>query len=314
MALHPEMRAMLDGVTAWREKHGASVDLHDERRKIEGIRHDVWQPEMLPVASVRDAQIVGPNTPLDIRIYRPEAENPVPTVIYFHGGGWSQGDLNSHESHARRICHRLGVVVIAVHYRLAPEDLFPAGYNDCVATYNWVLKHIDTVGGDRNLVAVAGDSAGGNLAAAVALYARDNKLPLKAAMYAYSAFDLSQDANYPSMHAFGTGFGLNIDPHTPEPYKWYLGEDFATLKNDPRVSPLLADQTGVAPAVIVVGECDPLADTSVAYSQKLTAAGVHNILRVEPGFIHSFMNMGASMAAMKITTDMIDDLGALLSA
>jgi acetyl esterase len=314
MALHPEMRAMLDGVVAWREKHGASVDLHDERRKIEGIRTDVWQPEMLPVASVRNAQIVGPNTPLDIRIYRPEAVNPVPTVIYFHGGGWSQGDLNSHESHARRICNRLGVVVIAVHYRLAPEDLFPAGYNDCVATYTWVLEHIDTVGGDRNLVAVAGDSAGGNLAAAVALYARDNNLPLKAAMYAYSAFDLSQDANYPSMHAFGTGFGLAIDPHSKEPYKWYLGEDFATLKHDPRVSPLLADQTGVAPAVIVVGECDPLSDTSMAYSQKLTAAGVKNILRVEPGFIHSFMNMGASMAAMKITTDMIDDLGALLSA
>jgi acetyl esterase len=314
MTLHPEMRAMLDGVKSWREKNGASVDLHDERRKIEVIRAEVWQPELLPVASVRDAQIVGPNTPLDIRIYRPEAENPLPTVIYFHGGGWSQGDLNSHESHARRICNRLGVVVIAVRYRLAPEDIFPAGYNDCVATYDWVLQHIDTVGGDRNLIAVAGDSAGGNLAAAVALYARDNKLPLKAAMYAYSAFDLSQDAQYPSMHAFGTGFGLEVNPHAPEPYKWYLGEDYATPKSDPRVSPLLADQTGVAPAVIYVGECDPLADLSVAYNTKLTAAGVKTIFHLEPGFTHSFMNMGASRAAMKVTTDMIDDLGALLSA
>ena len=313
MALHPEMREMLDKVAAWRDVNGASKDWPDERLKLEVIRDQIWKRELLPVASVEEFSIPGPAGGIPVRVYRPAVDGPVPTLLYLHGGAFAVGDLNSHESHSRRICNQLGIVVMAVDYRLAPENPFPAGYDDCWAAYRWALDNIDRLGGLRDKVALGGDSAGGNLSLAVAIQARDEGLPVAATMLAYGVFDLVHDEQWESMRSYGIGYGLSINPDDEDPMPFYLGKGGKeSTKNDFRVNPLLADMAGVAPAVIVCGECDPLSDQSTALDAKMRAAGVRTIYRIEPGFIHSFMNMAGSPAAVTVTQNMIDDLGTLL--
>ena len=135
---------------------------------------------MLPrVAAVEETTVPGPAGPIAARIYRPPAPTGV-TVVFFHGGGWIIGDLDSHDGHARRLAATVGAVVLHVDYRLAPENPFPAAYLDCVAAIEWAREHIHELGGRPELLAVAGDSAGGNLAAATALHCRDAGLPLAA--------------------------------------------------------------------------------------------------------------------------------------
>lgn len=314
MALHPEMKSMLDQVAAWREVHGESQGWADERVKIEQIRTQIWKRHLVDVASVENTSILGPAGEIPIRIYRPDAPLPAPTVLYFHGGAFAVGDLNSHEAHARYICNQLGAVVVAVDYRLAPEHKFPAGFDDCYASYLWALENIDSLGGDRNRIGFGGDSAGGSLSLGVAVKARDEGLPVAATMLAYGVFDLSDDSKYQSIHDYGSGYGLKIDPFAAEPMPFYLGDDAKKTSLDFRASPLLADLTGIAPAVIVVGECDPLADQSTALDEKMRAAGIRTIYRIEPGLIHSFMNMSASPVAVDATTRMIADFGTLLNA
>jgi acetyl esterase len=262
------------------------------------------------VRSVEDRTIDGG---IAIRIYRPEVDGPVPTVVYFHGGGFVIGDLDTHDDHTRLICRDVEAVVVSVDYRLAPEHPFPAGFEDCLAATHWVADHIAELGGDPERIAVAGDSAGGNLSAAVALVTtREGGPKLAAQLLIYPGVDFREDdALHPSRVENGEGLFL-----TAEDMRWfrshYLHDE--AHANDPRASVLLApDLTGLPPAVVGTGEYDPLRDEGEAYAKALEDAGVKVVLRRYDGLIHGFFGMGPlSPACAAAATDLCEEFRALL--
>jgi acetyl esterase len=264
------------------------------------------------VRSVEDATVPGPAGAIPIRVYRPEADGPVPTVVYFHGGGFVIGDLDTQDDHTRLICRDVDAVVVSVDYRLAPEHPFPAGLEDCLAATRWVAEHIEDFGGDLDRVAVSGDSAGGNLAAAVAVAAKGTGLRLAAQLLLYPGVDFrDDDALHPSRVENGEGLFL-----TAEDMRWfrnhYLSDEAHAA--DPRASVLLTpDLTDLPPAVIGTGEYDPLRDEGEAYGRALEQAGVKVVVRRFPGLIHGFFGMGAwSPASAAAATDLCQELRALL--
>ena len=284
------------------------------------IRARYYPPVLMDVAEVEQRVIPGPAGNIPARVYRPE--NPTgATVVFFHGGGWIIGDLDSHDGHARRLAATVGAVVVHVEYRLAPENPFPAGYLDCVAAIDWVYENIDELGGRTEKIAVAGDSAGGNLAAGIAIHCRDTARPLAAQLLIYPAFDLAAGLigagvdtggdDSGSSDSISDGFFTGQDDWVE---RQYLGNDL-DLATDPRVSPLHADShCGLAPAVIGIGHHDPLLDQNLAYAKVLDAAGVPTILREYPDLIHGFFGMGGiSASAEKAADELSHDLSTLLN-
>jgi acetyl esterase len=256
---------------------------------------DMRDPSTLPqVASVDDTTIDGPGGAIPVRVYRPEtASSSVPTIVFFHGGGFVIGDLDTHDDHGRLLCRDVEAVVVSVDYRLAPEHKFPAGFEDCLAATRWAAAHIEELGGDSGLLAVAGDSAGGNLAAAVALASRDEGPDLAAQLLIYPGVDFTDDETHPSRIENAEGYFLTADD-----MQWfrdhYIAEGHVL---DPRASVLHAeDLTGVAPAVIGVAEFDPLRDEGEAYAKKLSDAGVPVVLHRFDGMVHGFYGMGVLSA------------------
>ena len=250
---------------------------------------------LAPVRQTRELLLPGPAGELPARLYLPETDGPVPTVVFFHGGGFVLGDLETHDDHARLLCHQAGVAVLSIDYRLAPEHPFPAAYDDCLAATVWAVEHIAELGGDASRVAVAGDSAGGNLAAAVALRARDAGITLKAQLLLYPATDLREDETHSSRRENAEGFFL-----TAEDMAWF-GNAYvptAAQRLHPRASVLLEpDLAGVAPAVLCTAEFDPLRDEGNAYAKALAAAGVEVRHTEFAGLIHGFYGMGVYVPA-----------------
>ena len=219
---------------------------------------------LAPVRSVEDGTIPGPAGDVPVRTYRPDVDGPVPTIVFFHGGGFVIGDLDTHDDHARLLCHDIEAVVVSVDYRLAPEHPFPAGFEDCLAATRWAADHIAELGGDADRLAVAGDSAGGNLSAAVALAATHDGGPtLAAQLLIYPGVDFRADESlHPSRIENGEGLFLTL-----EDMLWFQShylQDEAHVTH-PRASVLLApDLTGLPPAVVGTGEYDPLRDEGEA--------------------------------------------------
>lgn len=225
---------------------------------------------------------------LPIRIYRPKSDGPHPTIVYFHGGGWVFGDLDTHDSPCRQLCQQVDAVVVSVDYRLAPEHPFPAGLQDAIAATRWVGDHLDELGGDPARLCVAGDSAGGNFAAVVSEQLLDDGPPIAVQALFYPTTNVSR--KYPSGPLYADGYYLDR-----RALKLFGRAYFTdpTLVTDPRVSPLLFDRLSeLPPAVVATAEFDPLRDQGVAYAQALREAGV----RVEEvqfsGMIHGFLTMG----------------------
>ncbi|MGW6710071.1 alpha/beta hydrolase [Streptomyces sp. NPDC054956] len=267
--------------------------------------------EAVEVGGCVDDAVPGPFGPVPVRVYRPVGGGGGPTVVFFHGGGWIVGDLDTHDHVARRLCRDLPAVVVAVHYRRLPEHPFPAAYQDCLAAARWVADHIDGFGGDRDRLAVAGDSAGGALAASVALAFRDEGQPLAAQLLAYPATDRT-GTEYPSYAENAEGY-LLTRKDLREPTEVLTGGDPA-VAGDLRASPLrAASHAGVAPAVIGTAAYDPLRDEGLAYAEALRASGVDVFVRDYDGLVHGFVNMFAvSAGAAAAVAELVGRLGALL--
>ncbi|MFF4410473.1 alpha/beta hydrolase [Streptomyces sp. NPDC001404] len=310
MALDPEIAALLKelGLDVPEPAEPPTVAEMRETTRAFSLALSTGPP--IEVGAVTDDRITG----VPVRIYRPEdepaGEGAVPTVVYFHGGGFVTGDLDTHDGICRRLCRDLAAVVVAVAYRLAPEFPFPAGFDDCVAVTSHVGDHIADYGGCS--LAVAGDSAGGSLAAGVALAFRDEGRPLAAQFLAYPGTDLSDERHHRSLTEHATGYVLTragIDRFKD----FYLSEIPAAAAGAP-ASPLLADShEGLPPAVIGCAEFDPLRDEGLAYADALLAADVVVDKHVFPGLVHGFLHLAArSQAAEAATARLTAEFGELL--
>jgi acetyl esterase len=241
-----------------------------------------------PVYNVTDRTIPGPAGDIPVRVYRPSAATGLPLLVWFHGGGWVTGNLDTHDQLGRLLCDAVGAVVVSVDYRLAPEAKFPAAADDCLAAYEWALGHASEVGADAARVAIGGDSAGGNLAAVVALDARERGLPQpKLQLLVYPVTDYEFESG--SMVDNAKGYFLER-----ESMRWFYDHYARTPSDftDPRFSPMRAtDVSQLARAVVVTAEYDPLRDQGEAYGQRLQEALVSTEIVRADGLIHGFFGL-----------------------
>jgi acetyl esterase len=264
----------------------ARAELREEIRPLEGPR--------IAVARVREVSIGGADGALGARLYEPEealalgAGERGPLVVYYHGGGWTTCDLDTHDQPCRLLAKSSGARVLSVDYRLAPEHRFPAGVDDALAAFLDTVAHADELGVDPARIAVAGDSAGGHLAAVTSLSCAAQGGPAPAfQLLIYPATDFTHTTA--SRTTFAEGFVL-----TKENMDWYQEQFLAPDADlsDPRVSPLLAeDLGGTAPALVVTAGFDPLRDEGEAYARRLAQSGVRTHLRRHPGYVHGFIHV-----------------------
>jgi acetyl esterase len=256
-----------------------------------------------PVASATDTQVKGADGPLAARVYRLSSEKS-PTVVFFHGGGWVAGDLETHDRQARLLAIETGAVVVSVDYRRPPETRFPGAFEDGFAAVRDVFERIAEFGGDRARVGVAGDSAGGNLAATVAIACRDAGTKLAAQLLVYPVTDVagnyadaSENARFPSRTENAEGYFLSRAV-----MEWFAGHYLGDTKRgaDWRVSPLRAKSlAGLAPAVVCTAWFDPLRDEGKAYADALEAAGVPTTYHHGAGLIHGYFGLGDASETAK---------------
>lgn len=255
------------------------------------------------VAKIENLNIPGPGGDLPIRVYTPEGKHPFPVLVYFHGGGYVIGNLDTHDGPCRALANRTPCIVLSVDYRLAPENRFPAAVDDAYAAVSWATDNAAVIGADAGRMAVAGDSAGGNLAAVVCLLAKINSYPdLKYQILIYPITDLSNVDNG-SYREHAAGYML-----TREAMIYYrdhylgMGGD----QKDPYASPLLADDlSGLPPALVIAAEFDILKDEGKAYADRLKNAGVPVIYSLYPDMIHAFFNLGGVTGRAR---DAIDEI------
>ena len=266
----------------------------------------------IPVGSVRELTVDGADRPLRARLYSPANGGVArPLVVFFHGGGWVVGDLDTHDQPCRLLARYADVHVLSVDYRLAPEHPFPAAADDAVAAFAWASAHAAELGADPSRVAVAGDSAGGNLAAVVAQVTRDTGVAKPVAqLLLYPGADGS--ISRPSKSLFADGFFL-----TRKQMDWYWDtyRDGAP-STDIRLSPLLnPDLTGLAPAVLTTAAFDPLRDEGEAYADALRAAGNVVVMRRAPGLVHGYFSMtGIHRASLDESLAVVGAFSALLDS
>jgi len=290
MPLDPQAQILLDQLAAagGQGLHGSSPE--EARQMFAMLGALGGTPE--EVGAVADRTVPGPAGELPVRVYTPkDGTAPYPIVMFFHGGGFVIGDLDTHDQVCRSLANGANAMVVAVDYRLAPEHPYPAAPDDCWAATTWVAEHGAELGGDPTRMAVAGDSAGGNLAAVVAQQARDEGgPPLKAQVLIYPATDLSM--MHDSITENGEGYLL-----TREGMEWFMGH-YAPDVDHVRCSPLAAvDLSGLPPALVITAEFDPLRDEGEAYAAHLREAGVPVVLSRYDGMIHGFFQLGFLMDA-----------------
>jgi acetyl esterase len=260
----------------------------EEVRALRRRDAETFRGRRIEVARVSELQIPGPAGPIPARLYAPAGlPDPAPLIVYYHGGGHVICDLDTHDQPCRFLAAEVPALVLSIDYRLGPEHPFPAAVDDSLAALEWVVGEASELGVDPARIAVAGDSAGGNLAAVVAQLAagRDDGVPAFQALI-YPVTDYS--SKRPSYETFAEGFFL-----TRTEMDWFRDHYFADPadRTDPRASPILAaDLSGVAPAHLVTAGFDPLRDEGEDYAAALSAAGVEVTLRREPDLVHGFVN------------------------
>ena len=295
MPLDPQMQAVLERAAQPGLPPYHSVSAVEARRLYKETR-GALSPPVPEVASVRDLAASGPAGPIPLRLYRGAgagAGAPLPLLVYFHGGGWTIGDLDTHDIICRTLANKAHCAVVAVDYRMGPEQRFPASVDDCVAATRWVAGQGAALGVDPERIAVGGDSAGGNLAAVVAITLRDaGGPPLVFQALAYPATDQRMDSA--SHTRFGEGYLL-----TRKNMLWFRDNYLSAGDYDDwRASPLRAtDLARLPPAHIITAGYDPLLDEGRAYSVRLVAAGVPVLYECFEGMAHGFLTMGGVVAA-----------------
>ncbi|MGA7265913.1 MAG: alpha/beta hydrolase [Stellaceae bacterium] len=283
-----------------------------EARELFLAAREVLAPDPAPIAEIRELAAPRPaGGAIPLRLYRGAATacgEILPALVYFHGGGWVIGDLDTHDSLCRHLANAAQCIVVAVDYRLAPEHKFPAAVEDCFTATSWVAQEGAALGADRERLAVGGDSAGGNLAAVVSLIARDRSAPkLRCQVLLYPAVDCAM--THVSHERFAEGYLL-----TRPTMKWFYGHYLREPADvdDWRASPLrAADLSGVAPALVLTAGNDVLCDEGEAYARRLQQASVPVQLRHFPDQIHGFLTMGKIVQAARPA---LDDVAAALRA
>jgi acetyl esterase len=247
-------------------------------------------PSPTQVAEVTNRTIPGPAGEIAVRIYRARSDEKLPLLLFLHGGGFVAGSLDSHDEMARVLTKETGCVTVSVDYRLAPENSFPAGPDDCFAALNWAVKHAASLNVDATKVAVAGDSAGGTLAAVMALMARDKGGPaLKGQVLIYPVTDL--DAKLPPPL---DGEYLLVTPEEGNFFNRSYVQGSSRL-DDPYVSPAHADLKGLPPALVICAEYDALCQQDEIFAAKLKDAGVDTTFKRYDGAIHGFASFPFSL-------------------
>ncbi|MDZ7701367.1 MAG: alpha/beta hydrolase [Halobacteriales archaeon] len=305
--LDPQVAALLEDLGSGVSPPSWSLSVETGRALLDELFTDD-DPE--PVASTTDLAINGPAEPIPVRIYTPEGEPPFPVLVYYHGGGWMRGSLDGYDGLCRLIAAEAGCVVVSVDYRLAPEDPFPAGFEDCYAATEWAAEHVADLQGDPEKVAVGGDSGGGNLAAGISLAARELDGPdIAHQLLIYPAVNPPQVRWFDSYDENATGYLLEMDS-VEYYYDHYLQSD-AHLGNA-YVFPLQArDLSGLPSATVLTAGFDPLADEGVAYAERLADAGVEVDHRHYDDQIHAFVSLYEYLDGGR---QAVDDLAASLAA
>jgi acetyl esterase len=243
-----------------------------------------------PVAKVENRTIPGPAGNIPVRVYTPSGAGPMPVVLYIHGGGWVIADLDTYDASPRALANLAKAIVVSVEYRHAPEHRFPAAHEDVFAAYRWLLDNAASLGGDSRRIAVAGESAGGNMAAAVTLMAREQRLPMPVhQVLVYPVADNSRDT--PSYNA-----NANAKPLNAAMMGWFFGYTLRSPADGESAWISLVDNRdlrGLPPATIIAAEIDPLMSEGRTYADRLQAAGVPVDYAAYPGVTHEFFGMGA---------------------
>ncbi len=301
MPLDPKAKAIIDLFTPAEPVRWAEISAAEYRAQMQLAS---FGPTDIKLPAVADDAIPGPAGPIPVRIYRAALEPAQPGIVYFHGGGFALGGLDTHDGTCRRLCKAVGATVISVDYRLAPEHRFPAAVDDCYAATVHLIGQADAFGLDPARIAVAGDSAGGNLAAVVAILNRDRGGPtiLHQALI-YPVTDMTfQSASYSE-----NAEGYFLTRGMMEWFGWqYIPA--GQPADDPLLSPLFTpDLSGLPAATLITAEYDPLRDEGEAYAKRLIAAGVPTTVRRYDGMIHGFFSMNG-------VVDQADDAHALVAA
>ncbi len=281
MPLHPQAQAVIDQANALGYPPSYTVSAQEARANAKA-RPRAPGPE---VAKVEDLNIPGPGGDIPVRIYTPHGAGPFPILAWYHGGGWVVGDLESADASARHLCLGAECVVVSVGYRLAPETKFPGASDDCYAATVWAADNAGSINGDASRLAVGGDSAGGNLAAAVSLMAADRKGPsIAMQLLVYPV----TDRNFDTASYSDNSEGYSLERET---MRWYW--DHYLVSDADAGNPYAAPQqarnlTGQPPALVITAEFDPLRDEGEAYGRRLQEAGVETTISRYDGMIHGF--------------------------
>jgi acetyl esterase len=289
--LHPEAQQVCDLIVA-SGRPPIETLTPDQARQAFLAARAILQPDPPQVAEVLALEAEGPSGPIPLRLYRGQGagkDRPQPALVYFHGGGWVIGDLESHDQLCRALANAISAIVVSVHYRLAPEHKFPAAAEDAIAATRWLSVNAPRLGIDAARMAVGGDSAGGNLATVVCLEARDRGGPeLVFQLLIYPSTDMRM--GWPSLDRHAEQL-----PLTRAGMRWFINHYLrgAADKSDWRASPLTAASLqGLPPALVITASHDPLGDEGQAYAEALRKAGVAVRHERFEGQIHGFVTMG----------------------
>ncbi|MFH1553135.1 MAG: alpha/beta hydrolase [Candidatus Omnitrophota bacterium] len=299
--LDPQVAEFLDGFAE--QLSPTEVSLEESRKLLE----EILPVLNLSVKKVEDLKIPDPAGEIPIRVYTPSNTKDVPVIVYYHGGGWSRGSLNTAENMCAALANKTGFIVVSVDYRLAPEHPYPAGIDDSYAALKWISKNAKNFGGDNRHLAVAGDSAGGTMAAVMALRARNENGPLIGLQVLICPAINLLEMNTPSYEICAKGYMLSKewmehyrDIYVPDSTNW----------SDPYISPLFEkDLSGLPPAVILTAEFDILRDEAETYGERLKNSGVPVVVSRYPGTIHDFLLL---LPRIKASEKAFDEIASVL--